>query len=325
MQHAMPQHLAYASARDVVYSRHAPYATMSSPSRESDDSSDDGSLGPRHMVAPLDIKKSALQQPVQSPPALSAVAVAPKPQRPRLTADVAVDMLTRAMTYLPLADIDAARGAGPVFTAAANRVAPKPLGCDAVAFVRWEPQELHTAVPAPKPKRGASAAPAPVMFPWRCLACGNISVGPRTCNSCRAPLAQSACRVFLGQLRKDLSAELATAIVRSVAPGVTILHMEAHTNGSDGRGKGCAWAYVNCVEDAMLVTALHKRIFVDLDKDGGEGFWFVQSDALKPHLATLADAVGAQRSRPVWMPRQPLVAELPAKSMLAEYVASGNY
>lgn len=310
----------------ATYTRHTPYASISSPSRDSDDSaSDDGSLGPRQMVAPLQLKKPALQ-PIVTPPTVAAVVSPTKPLRPRLSADAAVAMLTKAMTYMPLADIDAARGAGPVFTAAANRVAPKPLGCDAVAFVRWEPQELRTAMPAPKPKRGGSAAaPGPVMFPWRCLACGNISVGPRHCQSCRAPLAQSACRVFLGQLRKDLSAELATAVLRSVAPEVTILHMEAHTNGADGRGKGCAWAYVNCVEDAMRVTALHKRVFVDLDKDGGEGFWFVQNDALKPHLATLADAVGAQRARPVWMPRQPLVAELPGKSMLAEYVATGNY
>ena len=54
---------------------------------------------------------------------------------------------------------------------------------------------------------------------------------------------------------EDLSAELATAMLRSVAPDVTILHIESHTNGADGRGKGCAWAYVNSVEDAMRVTA----------------------------------------------------------------------
>lgn len=316
------------------YKRHSPYAPsyVNTPSRDSDDScSDDGSLGPQHIVAPIDIKKPAVQAYLQAQaPATqpTVVAVPPttaKPQRPRLSAAAAVAMLTKAMTFLPLDDIDAARAVGPVFEAAANRVAPKPLGCNAIAFVRWEPQVLRTAIPAPKPKRAApNAVPGPALFPWRCLACGSISVGPRQCQHCRASLAQSACRVFLGQLRKDLSAELATAMLRSVAPDVTILHIESHTNGADGRGKGCAWAYVNSVEDAMRVTALHKRVFVDLDKDGNEGFWFVQDDALKAHLATFADTLGAHRSRPVLMPRQPLVAELPGKSMLAEFVASSG-
>lgn len=291
---------------------HDPYA-YPTPSRDSDEScsSDDGSVGPQECIAPLPVKK-----------AFVAPAVAPAaPKRPRLSAEQRVELLTTAMTFLPLADIDIARKAGPVFEAAANRVAPQPLGTDRVAFVRWEPQELHTALPTPKPaRRGATSAPA--VFPWRCLACGTVTAGPRSCGNCRAPLATSACRVFLGQLRKDLSAELATAMVRSLAPDVTILHMESHTNGVDGRGKGCAWAYVNSVEDALRITALHKRVFVDLDAENSEGFWFVKDATLSAHLCGMADIIGSTRGRPVWLPRQPLVAELPSKSMLAEYVNS---
>jgi hypothetical protein len=96
--------------------------------------------------------------------------------------------------------------------------------------------------------------------------------------------------------------------------------MESHTNGADGRGKGCAWAYVNSVEDALRITELHKRVFVDLDADNGEGFWYIKDAALKPQLNAMAEAIGSMRTRPLWLPRQPLVAELPSKSMIADYV-----
>ena len=325
-----------ASPSRAAYSVHNPYAIPArSLSPSNDDSiSDDGSLGPQDFIAPSFDKNQILKPTnVDASSAASSAAeelttsttTATQPTRKApLSASDALDVFTRAMSYLRLEDIEVAREASPLFAAAANRVAPKPLDSDDIVFVRWEPQQLHTAMPAPAKtttKRGGAPTAAPAVFPWRCLACGQISVGPRQCQHCRSPLAESACRVFIGQLRKELSAELATALVRSLASSnVTILHMESHTNGADGRGKGCAWAYVNSVEDALRVTALHKRVFVDLDEDDNEGFWFIKDPALAPQLGAFADTIGAARTRPVWLPRQPLVAELPAKSMLAQFV-----
>jgi hypothetical protein len=299
---------------------------------ESSTSESDRSVGFREELPTPKIAKSHAIQQVKAPTVTVKIqmpkAVAKPPVKPAPFTEV--DMFAHVLSFLPLEDIEVARLAAPVLAEAAERVAPKPLPCDDVVFVRWEPQELHTAILAPKShlpvRRAAAGASYPphvntaAVFPWRCLSCGTVTSGPRQCGTCRAPLATSACRVFLGQLRKDLSAELATAMVRSLLPDVTVLHMESHTNGADGRGKGCAWAYVNSVEDALRITSLHKRVFIDLDADHAEGFWYVKDAQLVGHLNAMADVLGQARGRPVWLPRQPLVAELPASSLLAQYV-----
>jgi hypothetical protein len=305
------------------YRRAAP---QQQPREESSGSGDDSSVGFREQITPFKVpqKPQAWKQ-HQPYVGIRPTVAKPKvvPPRPQMTL---VDVLTQAMTFLPLDDIEIARQASPQFAEAASRVAPKPLPCDDMVFVRWEPQELHTAVAQvlKVPTRRSSAAPTtvPTVFNWRCLSCGNISQGPRQCVSCQAPLSSAACRVFIGQIRKDLSAEFTTAMVRSLLPDVTILHMESHTNGADGRGKGCAWAYVNSVEDALRVTSLHKRVFADIDAENAEGFWFAKDPQLVGHLSVMAETIGQNRQRPVWLPRQALVAELPANSMLAQYVAS---
>lgn len=298
------------------------HTTDSSYSEESDS---DMSVGPQEDIAPfrsLDLVKKSITAPVATQE--SAVVA-----KRHYSVDDKLKVLTAVMQFLPLHDIETARAAGPLFELAASRVAPRPLPTKDVVFYRYTPQLItpHSAFPGMATHANThrhfhhAATPAvPTVFQWRCLACGHISVGPRNCNTCRTPLAVGGCRVFLGQIRKDLSAEMATAMVRTLLPHVTVLHMESHTNGIDGRGKGCAWAYVDSVEDALAITTLHKRVFVDLDADHAEGFWFVKDASLAPRLAAMAEEVSVARSRPQWLPRQPLVAELPAKSMLANFV-----
>lgn len=309
-------------------------------SSHSDVSDCDSSVGPQEDIKPFqydDVARAKLAPSVLDKSAAFVASITSKPAPRVLSLEEKLEALTAAMAFLPLADLRVAREAGPLFEAAASRIAPRPFA-DAkdMVFYRYSPQfdvaphhhqasrfgmptHANTTVMIPR-GFAPQQAPASTHFHWRCLSCGNLSVGPRNCNTCRQPLAVSACRVFLGQIRKDLSAETATAMVRVLAPHVTVLHMESHTNPIDGRGKGCAWAYVDSVEDALALTALHKRIFVDLDDDDAEGFWFVQDAALMPRLAAMAEEVGAFRNRPQWLPRQPLVAELPARSMLAQYV-----
>ena len=241
-----------------------------------------------------------------APLAISAMPAPRALSRPEL-----LQVLVEAMRFLPLQDINAARLAAPVLAEAADYVAPQPLGHPDMTFVRWEP----TAMPVKlTPFRGVNN------FPWRCLACQSLTHGPRACLSCHTPINFSACRVFLGQLRKDLTAELTAYMLRSVAPEIEVLHVESHTNPQDGRGRGCAWVYVSTVEEALKVVALHKHIFADIDADGHEGFWFVRNPAMVPFLGRMADVVGATRHRPQVLPRQPMVAELPGKSIMSDIV-----
>lgn len=290
-----------------------------------------------------------------------------------------------SVAVLPVEELERLRDTN---AAAVDRVAPRPLephtpggtlvslsGCrqtdagneatagsavdvvPAPAFIRWTPRELEThslQLPRSRRRGGAKASKrAPTVAPsvpyeWRCLACTALTNGNRNCSECGTETSAGACRVFLGQLRKLQTAELAADLIARVAPSVTVLHVESHTNAGSGRTKGCAWAYLDSAKDAhALVAALHRRAFVDIDADGGEGVWYIPPPAItgcsesadQAALATLSefarirveehqqegeehtseqqnyDGSAAQRSS-FLMPRQPVVAEIPAGSLL---------
>eukprot|EP00672_Neobodo_designis_P018357 CAMPEP_0174831182 /NCGR_PEP_ID=MMETSP1114-20130205/2955_1 /TAXON_ID=312471 /ORGANISM="Neobodo designis, Strain CCAP 1951/1" /LENGTH=599 /DNA_ID=CAMNT_0016065003 /DNA_START=139 /DNA_END=1938 /DNA_ORIENTATION=- len=254
--------------------------------------------------------------------------------------------LDQVFANLSLADVEAARAAGPAFAAAADRVAPRPI--DGMTFVRWSPQALRTsslmsAVNPPKSRgRAGRKAKAPVVaatvpFHWRCLACSALTDGNKTCGECGSESSMTACRVFVGQLRKQHTAELLSHLIGLVCPDAKVLHIESHTNGHTGRSKGCAWVYLDSTRDAVALTAaLHRRAFVDVDAAGNEGVWYTDGAAMEDALAnfaaervdaaTFAPSQGADDTAampagmrcPQLMPRQPVVAELPGKSLLAE-------
>ena len=270
---------------------------------------------------------SQSERSLQQSPAAGAteftIASPPSTPSPRTTDDDHfIAALAEAMTCLPLADIEAARHATPMLAAAADRVAPKPLGTDDVAFVRWVPQELNTTLPPTKAQKAAklTGAAVPAMFRWVCLACNTRTAGPRYCRACRTPMSEGACRVFIGQLRKELTAELMASMLRCLLPGLDLLHVESHTNPSDGTGKGCAWVFVGSVEDARRVVSLHKRVFVDVDADGCDGYWFAINDnqELVEQLEEFAGRRVTDEARPSGLPRLPLVAEAPARSRISE-------
>jgi len=58
-----------------------------------------------------------------------------------------------------------------------------------------------------------------------------------------------------------------------------------------------------------------------VDADGCEGFWIVANEQLIAPLAIMAEVQAQMRNRPHCLPRQPMVAELPGKSTLADVVA----
>lgn len=142
---------------------------------------------------------------------------------------------------------------------------------------------------------------------WTCDDCkttSNISLS--SCRRCGrgGRSERTTPRVFLGQLPKDRTAELADWLVSFALPTVDIYHIEAHTT-KDGRSKGCAWVYVNDTEAASKIIELNRKVLFDIDDQGMVGA-FTGSEE---YLASLChDGV----ERDLNMPRQPLVAELPA-------------
>jgi hypothetical protein len=290
--------------------KHNPYIALTSADSESESVS---SIGYDDRVAPFDpIKVSFVPQ---------TVADVRSPRE--WSREELVTVFSLGMSYLPLEDIETVRTAAPILAEAADYVAPHPFNRSDIVFVRWEPTEVPHPVRLPPLRKAIPGAPS--NFSWRCLACGSLTYGPRSCATCRAPINGSSCRVFLGQLRKDLTAELTAYLLRSVLPDVEILHIESHTNPSDGRGRGCAWVYVDSVAAALRVTEVHKRLFIDVDAFGCEGFWFVRDPQLTTALCLFADSIGSARGRPLIMPRQPVVAELPGKSLIADIVNESRH
>jgi hypothetical protein len=285
-------------------------------------------------------------------PSASLLAAVPKAERAALLASM--------LQFMPLDQIEALRAVSSDFDEAASRVVAKPIaGATDVVFVRWTPRVLHetpvdTSPQARRAKKlaaNAAMSASTVAYNWRCLNCASLNNGNRACACCRTPTSIGACRVFLGQLRKELTAELTTAMLATLCPSACVLHVESHTNPTGARGRGCAWVYLDSVADAReLIHTMHKRAFIDVDADGGEGFWYIMNsgadlDMRKAQLAAFAEeraavtaaivdvaAAGAsssssgpaelpeggqQQRSAATMPRQPVVAEAGANSLLA--------
>jgi hypothetical protein len=206
------------------------------------------------------------------------------------------DVMRHVLEFMPLQEVQRVRGVCGRWAAAAQEIAPTPLGATADAvFMRWT---------APR------VASKKSVCQWLCLACGQRATGTRRCDACFTPIATAACRVFLGQLRKERTTPLVHFVLGMLLPDVEVLHVESHTNAA-GRGKGCAWVYLSSMDAAAAVVELHKRVFVDADADGREGVWYVARDELVPSLGAMAAECAAAARRLTVLPKQPLVAELP--------------
>lgn len=166
----------------------------------------------------------------------------------------------------------------------------------------------------------ASTATSPLpshWVDWRCTHCDaqNLSTR-RTCAGCgNQQRGTTTTRIFLGQLRRDATVTMVRWFVEDVCgvPKGSLQSIENHCNKLTGRGKGCAWAYV---EDdgvaAERVLSFHHRAYYDV-MNGVEGVWIVHpahSEALTDDAAIR----GAASDRPRFMPRTAMVVELPARA-----------
>jgi len=217
--------------------------------------------------------------------------------------DLPAEALANALEYLTFDELEVARYSSDALEAAADLIAPKPLPTPYATFIRWEPEQLQLR-----------ATHRPNTFTWRCMGCASRTTGTR-CNVCRSPIAQAACRVFVGQMRKAAAAQLTRDMIARLTPEVNVLHVEEHTQ-KEGKCRGCVWVYVDSPAEAWLLTSLHKRVFIDVDEDMREGYWYVTEPSCVPQLRAMAEVLGFAPHRPMVLPRQPLVAELPATSMM---------
>ncbi|RNF09309.1 hypothetical protein TraAM80_02256 [Trypanosoma rangeli] len=119
-------------------------------------------------------------------------------------------------------------------------------------------------------------------------------------------------RLFFGQQRRDNHPSSLRHLLNFLVPDVLIPQMEAHTNALNGRGKGCTWVFVTSQEDAKRLMQFNKLIFLDVNAAGSE-VYLVAPPRSKAWIQDHAESVGGWATRPMYLPRQPMVIEMPEK------------
>ena len=156
---------------------------------------------------------------------------------------------------------------------------------------------------------------------WRCAHCGfvngehRILCGFRGCQQ-PAPSHEGTARLFLGQLRRSQTVPFVRWLVEDVLgaddgfrPPATLRSVENHRNETTGRGKGCAWVYIDEPAAAPGLIRFHHRVFVDVaGPKHEEGVWIVPRGA-EALLTMHASHAG---HRDAHLPRTSLVVEPPA-------------
>lgn len=212
-------------------------------------------------------------------------------------------ILKTIVSYLPIRDVAVCRSVSPKMHEVTQLVMPSPL--PGSVFIRFE-NDTHRG-------KRFDHCPSRQVLRWTCGVCSTMNtVNVTNCRQCQACYLEGhgVRRVFFGQLRKERTAELVDWIIATVCPEVEVFHVENHTNGPDGRGKGCAWVYVTNPYDEQRLLSLNKRMFVDVDDDRREGVWYCSPDHIED-LGNMASSRAYKPNRPIVLARQPLVVERP--------------
>jgi hypothetical protein len=216
------------------------------------------------------------------------------------------DVLSNIASFLPLKDITDLRAVSHRLSAAVEPVVS--VEHSGLVFLRFGRTNRGTSYATP---------PAKSLLRWTCGYCSTMNpFGPTTCRECGGGNVNCVGlrRVFVGQLRKERTAELLDWILASIFPEVRPFHIENHTSSKLQRGKGCAWVYVKSEEDEAKVLSLNKRLFVDIDNAGYEGVWFATSEKAMAEVEQMAELRGYKHQRPTVLPRQRIVCEQPLGS-----------
>lgn len=125
---------------------------------------------------------------------------------------------------------------------------------------------------------------------------------------------QKSIRLFFGQQRRDNHSSSLRHLLSFLVPEMTIPHIEAHTNVHKGRGKGCSWVFVTSQKDAERLMGFDKLIFLDINEKKEE-VYILAPPRSREWLRKYAEEVGNSLNRPINLPRQPIVVELPERSL----------
>jgi hypothetical protein len=158
---------------------------------------------------------------------------------------------------------------------------------------------------------------------WRCLFCGFCNSETRILcgnRACQVPCAshRDCARLFLGQLRREATVPflrwLVEGVMASPANPACIVNAENHRHLATGRGKGCAWIYLECATMASAVLNFHHRVFADVESTTGrEGVWIVDHGAELQLAADVERRATYDPHRSLVLPRCPLVVEYPCR------------
>ncbi|EKF30529.1 hypothetical protein MOQ_005658 [Trypanosoma cruzi marinkellei] len=119
-------------------------------------------------------------------------------------------------------------------------------------------------------------------------------------------------RLFFGQQRRDPHPASLRHLLNFLVPDISIPHMESHTNALNNRGKGCTWVFVSSQDDVKRLMQFNRLIFLDLNADGRE-VYMVAPPRSKMWIQEYAENIASWSTRPIYLPRQPMVIEVPEK------------
>ncbi|ESS66363.1 hypothetical protein TCDM_04980 [Trypanosoma cruzi Dm28c] len=119
-------------------------------------------------------------------------------------------------------------------------------------------------------------------------------------------------RLFFGQQRRDPHPASLRHLLNFLVPEISIPHMESHTNALNNRGKGCTWVFVTSQDDVKLLMQFNRLIFLDLNADGRE-VYMVAPPRSRKWIQEYAENIARWSTRPIYLPRQPMVIEVPEK------------
>ncbi|KAF8300362.1 cyclin-like F-box protein 2 [Trypanosoma cruzi] len=119
-------------------------------------------------------------------------------------------------------------------------------------------------------------------------------------------------RLFFGQQRRDPHPASLRHLLNFLVPEISIPHMESHTNALNNRGKGCTWVFVTSQDDVKRLMRFNRLIFLDLNADGRE-VYMVAPPRSRMWIQEYAENIARWSTRPIYLPRQPMVIEVPEK------------
>ena len=199
--------------------------------------------------------------------------------------------------FLPLADLQSTRLVSRTFHFRISQLAMRPHASTSGMMFVTAPSLV-----------GRTASDRSVLQ-WTCSQCRSLNcVILATCRHCGGQNHEEVkSRVFMGQLPREMTTEVADWLVSFALPTVDVFHIEAHTT-KDGRSKGCAWIYLNHPGQEEQLLTLNRRIFVDVDAEGRQGLCISARHNVS-NMQVMALSRAASKVRPSFLPRQPLVIE----------------